>query len=175
MIKCPLYKLYVLIVKMFDLGFHNVLQSFSIPEQTRTVLSDLRWQPVAPPTVWVALRQWPQKRMEQVRRWYNLLVFWSSVNIWKIFKLIWNFILSPPFLFFYYSLASLYFLHTPLSEEYRSRVYENPAPLRYTLTEACGADLDPGATLRVKMWSKYSCTHCHLTVYDEQVEIGTFW
>lgn len=44
--------------------------------------------------------------------------------------------------------------------------------MKFTLTPACGEDLDPDAELKVKIWSSYSCSHCQRMIYDEQILAG---
>ena len=56
--------------------------------------------------------------------------------------------------------------------EFYKRDFENPDPIKFTLTPECGEDLDPDAELRVKIWSSYTCTHCQKMVYDEQILAG---
>ncbi|KAL5255927.1 hypothetical protein ACHWQZ_G011222 [Mnemiopsis leidyi] len=56
--------------------------------------------------------------------------------------------------------------------DFYNREFENPNPMKFTLTPACGEDLDPDAELKVKIWSSYSCSHCQRMIYDEQILAG---
>ena len=56
--------------------------------------------------------------------------------------------------------------------EFYVREFENPNPMKFTLTPECGEDLDPDAELKVKIWSSYTCSHCQRMIYDEQILAG---
>eukprot|EP00116_Pleurobrachia_bachei_P005631 sb/3465893/ len=58
--------------------------------------------------------------------------------------------------------------------EFYIRPFENPRPIKFTLTpnEWGVDDVDQGAELKVRMWSAYKCSNCDRTVYDEQILAG---
>ena len=56
--------------------------------------------------------------------------------------------------------------------DFYQREFDNPDPIKFTLPSECGGDLDPESELKVKIWSSYPCSQCHLTIYDEQILSG---